>query len=88
VLNKKKYTNKLVYSDYSIYEYEDKFVYYFKNNNDEILKLNLNDKIIQNVKIDNKTYNNINSIDKLLKKLLKKEIAFSFIIKKIDIHNK
>jgi hypothetical protein len=82
VLNKKKYTNKLVYSNYSIYEYEDKFVYYFKNNNDEILKLNLNDKILQNVKIDNKTYNNINSIDKLLKKLLKKEIAFSFIIKK------
>lgn len=77
----------MLYKNYSIYEYDDKTVYYFKKYDIFLDCINNND-VIYNVKINNKLFIHINNIDKLKKKIINDKISFSFIIKKNDIHIK
>ncbi len=82
ILNNKKYINKNIFEKYSIYEYDDKFVYYFKKFDNYLNNNKFDNILIHNVKINNKLYINIKSIEKLKKKILNIDDSFSFIIKK------
>lgn len=81
-LDKVKYINKTLYENYSVYEYSDKFVYFYKKFDNNLNNKDFENIEIHNVKIKNKLLLNVNSINKLKKKLLNINDSFSFIIKK------